>query len=218
MTKNGGYVIIDLNDTTKIYKQALGCLNSGKPVLVYDASNIYYADTIAKVGDDVVITKGGKTITITDANSVSSTGIVKAPTMENIVDLAGHNRFIEGTGTPNTTISGLDISYCRWSLSGTHLMMVCAGTLANGTELAQNNSLALFTLPEYILDKIYPVWGGNVLEGRTVTARDDSWGSQTFNVAFNKVLNGVQLSATSNLTVNADRGFRIQFDLLIDAE
>ena len=91
MTKNGGYVIINLNDTNKIYKQALACLTSGKPVMVYDDPNVYYADTIALSGDDVVITKGGKTITITDANSVSSTGDIQKHLYQYYLKLNGND-------------------------------------------------------------------------------------------------------------------------------
>lgn len=138
--------------------------------------------------------------------------------MENIVDSKGNKRFVEGKGQWNTSITGLTVKYCKWSLSGTHLMIVLAGTLDNGTVFVQNNSLALYVLPSYILEKIQPVWANSVIEGKTVTARDDSWGSQTFNVAFTKASNGIQLSVTSNLTSNSDRGFRVQFDLLIDAE
>lgn len=79
MKKNlyiGGYSILDLADAN-VYAQALICAKQNKPVLVYDDPLRYYADTIAidtDNDDNVVITKGGKTITITDANSVSSEG------------------------------------------------------------------------------------------------------------------------------------------------
>jgi len=69
----GGYSILDLASTT-IYADALGVLKQNKPVLVYDDPEAYFADTIKLVNDDVVITKGGKTITINDVNAVSSEG------------------------------------------------------------------------------------------------------------------------------------------------
>lgn len=78
--KKGGYAIIDLASTT-IYKDALDAVASNKPVVVYDLPNVYFADTIkvATIDDDkvVVITKGGKTITINDANAVSSEGDIQ---------------------------------------------------------------------------------------------------------------------------------------------
>lgn len=71
-----GYVTLDLA-SNKIYNESLGAIKSGKPVMVVDAPNVYFADTIAISGDDVVITKGGKTITINDANAVSSEGEIQ---------------------------------------------------------------------------------------------------------------------------------------------
>lgn len=71
-----GYVTLDLA-SNKIYKEALGAIKSGKPVMVVDAPQVYFADTISVVSDNVVITKGGKTITITDANAVSSVGDIQ---------------------------------------------------------------------------------------------------------------------------------------------
>ena len=72
----GGYAILDLTSGS-VYADALKCIDNGKPVMIYDYNETYFADTIAKSGDDVVITKGGKTITITDANSVSSEGYIQ---------------------------------------------------------------------------------------------------------------------------------------------
>ena len=75
-----GYVTIDLT-STKIYKESLGAIASGKPIMVVDAPNVYFADTFKTDvvdGDNVVIiTKGGKTITINDANAVSSEGEIQ---------------------------------------------------------------------------------------------------------------------------------------------
>ena len=56
---------------------------------------------------------------------------------ENIVDKDGHKRFIEGTPT-NPTIEGVEITYAKWSLSGTHLMLVMAGNVASTTVLDYN--------------------------------------------------------------------------------
>lgn len=215
MTKNGGYVIIDLNDTTKIYKQALGCLKSGKPVLVYDAPNIYYADTIAKVGDDVVITKGGKTITIKDANSVSSEGIVKAPTMENIVDLAGNKRFVEGD-IELTLESGFDTPYAKWSLSGTHLMIVIVISGEN-TAVHSAGTIATIDLPKYINDKI--VRGlQSILERKNIILYASDSTTQSVNVEILKDPSDNVKLYMSAITMSADRQGRIQFDLLIDAD
>lgn len=75
-----GYVFVDLTGEN-VYKKALGAIRAKKPVLIKDYDQIYFADTIATktVDDDLVveITKGGKTITITATNSVSSEGDIQ---------------------------------------------------------------------------------------------------------------------------------------------
>lgn len=74
----GGYSILDLNDTTNVSKQANACYNQDKPVLVYGANGErYFADTITKSGTNIVITKGGKTITIANDNTITSVGDIK---------------------------------------------------------------------------------------------------------------------------------------------
>lgn len=85
-----GYVTLDLA-SNKIYKESLGAIKSGKPVMIVDAPNVYFADTIAISGDDVVITKGGKTITITDANSVSSEGDIQVHLYEYLLQCTFSN-------------------------------------------------------------------------------------------------------------------------------
>ena len=75
-----GYVTLDLA-SKNIYNESIRAKASGKPIMVVDAPNVYFADTISvqTIDDDkvVVITKGGKTITINDANAVSSEGEIQ---------------------------------------------------------------------------------------------------------------------------------------------
>ena len=73
----GGYILINKGDAN-IYASLENALTSGKPVLFYeDANTCYYIDTISQSGDDIVLTKGGKTITITDANVVTEVGDIQ---------------------------------------------------------------------------------------------------------------------------------------------
>ncbi len=76
----GGYAILDLASTT-IYADALGALAQDKPVLVYDLPDVHFADTIKATtidDDDVVqITKGGKTITIANDNTITNVGDIQ---------------------------------------------------------------------------------------------------------------------------------------------
>ena len=143
-------------------------------------------------------------------------------TLEDIVDSAGNKRFIEGNGTPLEK-EGLTISYCKWSLSGTHLMCVCAGVLAlNATiNFYASEYLATFTLPSYISEKIYEtftltpykiIYSNNTNFVRTDNAANSA--VETYLIKDeNKIHIGLKLSFTASAT---DRPFRTQFDLLID--
>lgn len=215
---NGGYVMIDKADSN-IYAKALGALNAGKPILWYENSTTcYYIDSISKSGDDIVLTKGGKTITITSSNVVTEIGSVNGAILDDIVDVNGNNRFIEGDGV-GLELEGLDITYNKWSLSGTHLMFVIAGTIENGTEVADGVNFSTFTLPEWIFDKIYPVWSAYI-ENKTMVLTASDWSTQTTIITLAKRTNTITIEhhKGSTLTLTADRGFRLQFDLLIDNE
>lgn len=77
MIKNGGYTMLDL--ATATYKDAAAAFNANKPIMVYDNSQVYYADTCVYDSDNdaYVLTKGGKTITIDSSNNVVSSGEIK---------------------------------------------------------------------------------------------------------------------------------------------
>ena len=135
---------------------------------------------------------------------------------ENIVDADGHKRFIEGDGTP-AEITGITPTYCKWSLSGTHLMLVYAGSVENGTTIANGIVIASFNLPDWILNKIYPVWG-NGIERKVTNLTASDWSKQDLDIALDKSTNSLRLLKVAPVTLTADRGFRIAFDLLIDNE
>lgn len=139
-----------------------------------------------------------------------------------LTDSDGNNRFIEGNGAVNESLpSGLEISYCKWSLSGTHLMIVIAGTIENTTAVNNNTLLAEFVIPDFVANKIFPVWGVNI-ESKNIPCVADNWSIQQLNVVFLKVSGQAKLqvrtSGGATFTATADRGFRMQFDLLIDSE
>ena len=143
--------------------------------------------------------------------------------MEQIVDAQGHQRFIEDDGVA-TELEGYTPTFVKWSLSGSHLMLVVAGNIAQGTTIANNFIFAKFTLPKWIFDKVYPVWSGANIETKSIAFVSDDWASQTLscilqkpNVApFENML--IIKMVSSAHTFTADRGFRCAFDLLIDNE
>ena len=137
--------------------------------------------------------------------------------ISNLVDSKGNPRFIEGNGTPGT-IEGFTSTYCKWSLSGTHLMIVLAGSFVNNTVLAANSTIATYPIPKFIYDKIYFVWQNN-MEIKTINSYADDWSSQGIQFKFQKIGNETALKIeTNNITFTANRSFRVQFDLLIDSE
>lgn len=216
-TKSGGYAIIK-HDDSDIFAKVKKAYESEKPILFYDDDKTcYFIDTTKKVGDDYVLTKGGKTITITDANTVSSTGSADAPTMENIKDLNGNLRFIDFELT-NNTYTGVEFTYSKASLSGTHLMIVLAGSLDVGVSFANLDILSYVTLPDFINSKIYQVFS-DVIYLNDAKAYDDAWYSIDLKVALSKTADGICIKNIGAVT-NTDtlKKFRIQFDLLIDAE
>lgn len=142
--------------------------------------------------------------------------LLGAVDMENIVDSHGNKRFVEGGITMNP-ITGVTQTYGKWSLSGTHLMVVLAGTFENGSVLPVNTDLVSFTLPSWILNKIIPVWNIEI-ENKSVQFRADDWSSQSGLMALRKIDGRIFIRSTSAVNFTADRNFRIQFDLLIDNE
>ena len=136
--------------------------------------------------------------------------------ISNLVDSKGNPRFVEGEGTP-ATIEGFTPTYCKWSLSGTHLMIVLAGTFANASQLPSNTNFSVYSLPSFIYDKIYAVWGNN-LEIKTINAYAEDWTTQAIQFKFMKTSNKTLAIQTNNVAFTAKRSFRVQFDLLIDSE
>ena len=138
-------------------------------------------------------------------------------TLNDIVDSAGNKRFVEGEGNPGT-FTGVTPSYCKWSLSGTHLMCVYAGNIAIGSNPTVGSNFVEFELPEYIADKIIPVYS-SYIETKVLTAYRDNGTSQTMNLIVGKISNTIFFKIDSDTSfTGGSRGFRVQFDLLIDAD
>lgn len=151
-------------------------------------------------------------VIISGSLQVDTFTATNANIFENIKDSNGHNRFIEGD-IVMTAISGITPTYCRWSLSGSHLLIVLCFSVANGTAL-NYETLAPIDAPQWVKDKIYAVFGSVVIRGgQTLWATDYS--SQTLNVTLEKVGTALRI-VCSPLTLTADRNCRIQYDLLID--
>ena len=149
-------------------------------------------------------------------NSKDVTNIENMNKMAKIKDKSGHLRFIEGECTP-IEIPGVSFTYNKWSLSGTHLMIVIAGTIDNGTTIANTNIASISDLPEWIINKINPLFS-LVVDRKEFSLYNSAWGSQTTAIALIKGTGVLNIYQTGSLTTTDSRNFRYQFDLLIDNE
>ena len=136
--------------------------------------------------------------------------------ISNIIDDQGNKRFVEGD-IEIEDITGVTQTYGKWSLSGTHLMIVICFDIANNTTISANDLLASFELPEWIFDKIVPI-SGKIVSYNANNAWDSSYNSQAFNAFMKKETSGIQIVKTGNTTLTSDKSVRLVFDLLIDTE
>lgn len=141
---------------------------------------------------------------------------VYGASLESIVDSNGNKRFVEWILNTNPS-SGITFSYAKASLSGTHLMIVIAGTMATGDYAI--GGLANIVLPLYIGQKIRPV-SGNIVEYKNVYAIASNYQTQTIQTGLfiNQANNTLTVNLVSPIAITTDRNFRIQYDLLIDSE
>lgn len=206
MNLNGGYAMIKHDATQKDLEVAY---KTKRPVLLYDADHRAHWAQINEKEVETIDEETHETITTYEYSYELLNAI------EALVDASGNPRFIEGNGTP-ATIAGFEANYCKWSLSGTHLMIVLAGNFENAVSVTQGAVLATFAIPEFILNKISTVIGSNI-EYKQVSAYSTDYDTQSIVFLFRKLTNLV-ITCNSNITFTKTRAFRIQFDLLIDNE
>ena len=136
-------------------------------------------------------------------------------TLDRIVDSQGNKRFVEENGFGNSEY--LTIKYCKWSLSGTHLMCVLSATLSANT-LLPTGTLASFNVPDYIGRKILTTWANHVVMLEPYLKDGEGAGS-TIVVLVDYENNSIIFNLIGQVpALNKERYFRIQFDLLIDNE
>ena len=150
-------------------------------------------------------------------NVVSSGELENVKVFEDIVDKDGHKRFIEGN-VALKEIEGVSKTYGKWSLSGSHLLIVLAGTIANGTSLTFTNDFGIVDLPIWIVNKIFPlITGATIVDSKSFQMVDAGNNAQSINTQLRNYSGTITISVSS-ITLTADRGFRFAYDLLIDDE
>jgi len=168
----------------------------------------------ASIGGDLAVTDDasiGGDLGVT--GDVTGTKFIGNTALESIKDASGHNRFIEGDITPEV-IEGVEYTYAKWSLSGTHLLVVLAGSIDNGITIG--GTIANLDLPTWVKDKIITTYGNSVVrQSDAIYASDGSTSQNAINVLAKSANN---IYVQSYVTTTAKRYFRYQFDLLIDNE
>ena len=150
-----------------------------------------------------------------EIENLEVSGELKA--FENIVDKDGHARFIEGDFDVLPEATGVSKIYAKWSLSGSHLMIVLCFSLEDATSFS-TTYMAKVELPQWIKDKMVPVFTNNIIPYVGIIIANEAYNStQNANIALRKNDNDIILVMAS-ITTTAKRYGRIQFDLLIDDE
>lgn len=152
-----------------------------------------------------------------DVKVASLTASAAIDGIEVLIDKNKHLRFLEGNIT-TIPISGVTFTYAKWSLSGNHLMIVVAGSVANGTALT-GTDLASIAIPSWIGAKIFPTWDVGYIENKSVPSYANDWSVQNLPCLLSKISNTeLKIYLVGNVTMTDTRGFRITYDLLIDDE
>jgi len=171
-------------------------------------------DNSDPIDDWYIDTNDAKYLFLSNAQTIGA--ISELPVFENIVDKDGNKRFIEGN-IATGTITDVIFTYAKWSLSGTHLMIVLAGNATNGANF--QGEFALFTIPSFIHNKIVALFGSsdNVAKVNFSMFNDDLSTQETSAYLQKQADNKLRIYV-NGITLTKDRQFRIEFDLLIDDE
>ena len=138
---------------------------------------------------------------------------------ENIVDSQGHPRFIEGDIELVDGLTGFTQKYGKWSLSGSHLLIVVAFDIANGTVFA-GTKICEINVPEWIYNKIVPLYSptSGVVSNYGAKGYNEDFTNQEVGSYLNKAPNQPLSIYFNAITASKLRSFRLSYDLLIDNE
>lgn len=216
-----------VEDVKNIDDEILSQLKCGDVVIKHDESGEHAYVVSFKSETGICLTYADASVIETQSyDYVDGTGwvynsqdltYIAEPRIENIIDNNLHKRFIEDD-IEIETITGVTKTYGKWSLSGSHLLIVLALSLDDTTEIANGTLLTNLNIPQWVLDKIVPIWSTAVIKS-DFNAMTDAWTTQTFTVYLAKESSdSLRIRKSGAITLNADRKVRIAFDLLIDNE
>lgn len=142
--------------------------------------------------------------------------IIAEPQMENIVDGDGHKRFVDGEITYINQVEGMECVYNKWSLSGTHLMVVFALKTNDALNLT-SGTYGSFQLPAWVHNKIVAIQGSNIAQAKVLWWDNSQLQTQDGLAYIQKSSDTIYIYVSAVNLTSAKTG-RIAFDLLIDNE
>lgn len=152
-------------------------------------------------------------------NALSSGDMKDVKVFENIVDKDGHARFIEGDIETPYIPQGVNKTYGKWSLSGSHFLIVLGLSIENGVVFNNGVQVAVLDIPDWIKEKIIPLWNDVYVDSNGFRCWGDDWSTQDLRINLVKTNdNNIVLYTGASTTFTAKRNCRIAFDLLIDNE
>ena len=134
---------------------------------------------------------------------------------EDIKDKEEHNRFIEGDITLEE-ISGVEKTYGKWALSGSHLLIVLGGNIDDAIVLS-SQTMCKINVPQWIKDKIVPLLSTVVATNTSLAYNTLDASTQELNAILRKDSSDIYITV-GYFSATKSRTFRISFDLLIDNE
>lgn len=207
---SGGYIMVDLASPNRV-KQLEKAAALNKPLLVY------YDDVTTEWGKVSVTYETVDDVDIPTYHITTANGFV---TVEADGDVSARPLIVEGEIVPLEK-TNVTFTYGKWSLCGTHLMIVLAGEVSDNVSYSQNDIIARVPLPKYIRDKIVPLSSANRVSSAPLKNYVAYSENTVATIALSKDEANERLNmncwGTGTFTI-ATGTFRIQFDLLIDNE
>ena len=143
-------------------------------------------------------------------------------TLDGIVDSKGNKRFIEGDLTLLLTPEemeryGATIKYSKWSLSGTHLMIVACLSFTKATQQTPDIKMFAVNLPNWIKEKIKPVFDTYLISHIIAPKYPNGNLSSDLYIGRDNQIT-LNLTHLIDYDITANCTVRYQFDLLIDTD
>lgn len=204
MSLNGGYAMIKYNSTQEELQIAY---RSKKPALFYDENQRAHWAVIEETQTESVDEETQEPITLYEYSYRLLNDI------EALVDSNGNQRFMVGNGNSGSLV-GMTVASSKWTLNGNNLIFEILGTFSG--DLTGHNILSIFTLPEWVANKIVtPV--SNIVDILTcqMIAMHDA-GITNIVLQVTKSDNTIFFTNISTMPIREQSIFKIRYNIIID--